>query len=325
MASWARRVGLFIAAAACLGGCAHSKKVDALEKRVALLEDRLLSKELGEEKTPAISASPVPPMEVEDQVVVDSLASTDTQAPPPQVKKMTPAPQSLAVRDSVVRAKEYFVDGDYKRAYSRARQALRMDPYNKIALQIYGASACHRNLKRKAEEALANMDESQRRYLRTLCRRLGVSLGKVGPPPDLLQEQAQSPVQPQPRAMEPAPVSSPAMGSEDAMVIPRPKQAPAALPPYRDDTSTLTRMQIKAGMSTARDRISRCYQLHGVPGLCLIRVTISPDGTVKSAAAVGGVLANSPTGDCIAKAVKTSTFPTFTGAPVTVTHPFILR
>ncbi len=324
MTSWARLLSLTTVAVVCLGGCAHSKKIDALEKRVALLEDRLLNKELGQD-APAVKASPVPPMETQqDQVVMDSLASTDTKAPPPQVKKMTPAPQSLAVRDSVVRAKEYYVDGDYKRAYSRARQALRMDPYNKIALQIYGASACHRNLKRKAREALAKMDQSQRRYLRTLCRRLGVRLGKVGPPPDPMQIQAPR-AQPQRRALAPAPVLSPAVGGGDAMIIQRPARAPAALPPYKDSASTLSRIQIKAGMSSARDRISRCYQLHGVPGLALIRATIAPDGTVKSSAAVGGVLASTPTGDCIAKAVKAASFPTFTGAAVTVTHPFILR
>lgn len=288
--------GLLITMLGGLAGCAHSQKIEALERRVKVLEDQLAGKELGQ---------------VSDDGLTDPLAATGFKTPD---KKMTTAAESVAVQDSVYRAKEFFVSGDYKRAQSRAKQALLLDPDNKIALQVYGAASCYLGEKAKAKTIYKKLGQTQQNYLRTICRRNGVRLG------DGAAEVEVSPVS----AYEPeaAPVPDFEPGADPVMG----RSAPSPLSPAsRAPASPLTLSQIKEGMATARDGVARCYQQHGVPGLCLVKVVIASDGSVRSASAVGGVLGNTPTGDCIAAALKGASFPAFAGKPVTVTHPFILR
>ena len=270
-----------------LAGCAHGQQIEALERRVKVLEGQLGGQAPGQ---------------VSDDGLTDPLAATGFKTPE---KKMTTAGESVAVKDSVYRAKEFFVSGDYKRAMSRAKQALLMDPENKIALQVYGAASCHLGDRAKARTIYKKLGQVQQKYLRTICRRNGVRLG------DGSGDAAVAPVP----AFEPE--ADPVMATSAPSPVSPATQAAA---------SPLTRQQIKAGMATARDGVASCYQQHGVSGLCLVKVTIASDGSVQSAAAVGGILGDTATGDCIAAALlEGATFPAFTGKPVTVTHPFILR
>jgi hypothetical protein len=55
-----------------------------------------------------------------------------------------------------------------------------------------------------------------------------------------------------------------------------------------------------------------------------VSVTIGKNGHVSSAS-VGGSFAGTPTGDCVAKAVKSATFSPFKGSPQSINYPFMLR
>lgn len=82
---------------------------------------------------------------------------------------------------------------------------------------------------------------------------------------------------------------------------------------------------VKAGMAQAQARVSACYAQFHVPGNAVVDASIAPSGRVESAR-VGGALAGTPTGDCVARAVKSTTFKRFKGpASMSINYPFILR
>lgn len=80
---------------------------------------------------------------------------------------------------------------------------------------------------------------------------------------------------------------------------------------------------IKAGMSSVKGKAQACYDAHGVAGHVKIKATVDPSGKVLKAD-VTGEFAGTPTGQCVADAVKTATFATWTGAPMTVSYGFTL-
>ena len=55
-----------------------------------------------------------------------------------------------------------------------------------------------------------------------------------------------------------------------------------------------------------------------------VAITIAGSGRVSSAN-VTGRSPGTPTGECVAKAVKTASFPKFKGSPQSFVYPFILR
>jgi hypothetical protein len=55
-----------------------------------------------------------------------------------------------------------------------------------------------------------------------------------------------------------------------------------------------------------------------------VSVTIAKSGRVSNAS-VTGSFSGTPTGDCVAKVVKSATFPAFKGAAQTINYPFMLR
>ncbi|MBL9002909.1 MAG: zinc-ribbon domain-containing protein [Myxococcales bacterium] len=66
--------------------------------------------------------------------------------------------------------------------------------------------------------------------------------------------------------------------------------------------------------------VSSCKS-EGASGTVMVKLTIKGDGKVSSASAQGGA----PGGDCVAKAVKSARFGEFSGDPMTLTFPFIVR
>jgi len=88
----------------------------------------------------------------------------------------------------------------------------------------------------------------------------------------------------------------------------------------------LTKQQIVAGMQGVRSRVRECFDRYRVPGTAVVRVSIAPEGRVHSAT-VRGVLAGTPTGACLAAAVRSARFPRFRG-PANLTIPeysFVLQ
>ncbi len=55
-----------------------------------------------------------------------------------------------------------------------------------------------------------------------------------------------------------------------------------------------------------------------------VALTIAGSGRVSNAN-VTGQFAGTPTGECVAKAVKKATFPRFKGAALSIVYPFALR
>lgn len=85
----------------------------------------------------------------------------------------------------------------------------------------------------------------------------------------------------------------------------------------------LERSQIQAGMRKVKGRVKGCYDRFKVPGLAMVRVTISGSGKVSSAR-VSGLFAGTPTGSCVASAVKSARFARCKKS-TTITYPFSLR
>lgn len=85
----------------------------------------------------------------------------------------------------------------------------------------------------------------------------------------------------------------------------------------------LSRDDIKKGMSSVQSKAKACFQQYHVPGTALVAVVIGQGGKVQDAD-VKGVLAGTPTGDCVQKAVKSANFGRFKGSPMSVTYPFVL-
>src|SRR5262249_15661269 len=89
-----------------------------------------------------------------------------------------------------------------------------------------------------------------------------------------------------------------------------------------DDASlpdTLDKGQIVAGMGKVKSNVTACYDQYHVPGMAMVALTIAPSGKVSSAN-VTGQFAGTPTGECVAKAVKKASFPRFKGAPMPINY-----
>ena len=59
---------------------------------------------------------------------------------------------------------------------SLARDVLKLNPGDQMAIQIIGASACYLKNAQNAKWAFRKLKAVQRNYLRTICQRNGVTL-----------------------------------------------------------------------------------------------------------------------------------------------------
>lgn len=87
---------------------------------------------------------------------------------------------------------------------------------------------------------------------------------------------------------------------------------------------TLSRSQIVDGMRSVKPGVQACYERYKVPGLATVQVMIGKSGRV-DLARTRGLFSDTPTGQCVAAAVERARFPRFTGEPITITYPFVLR
>jgi len=87
---------------------------------------------------------------------------------------------------------------------------------------------------------------------------------------------------------------------------------------------TLGRSQIQAGMRALKGAVQACYDRYKIPGLVNIQVRIGRTGVVQSAR-IKGMFAGTPSGACVARAARQARFPRFSGNPITITYPFIMR
>jgi len=84
---------------------------------------------------------------------------------------------------------------------------------------------------------------------------------------------------------------------------------------------TLSRAQVKAGMSRVAGKVKRCGK--GTSGLLLMDVVIGKNGRVVRATPTGS-MAGTTAGKCASRAVRKAKFPQFSGPRVGVKYPFRL-
>ena len=77
-------------------------------------------------------------------------------------------------------------------------------------------------------------------------------------------------------------------------------------------------------MARVRARVNGCYDQFKVAGMVTVSVTVAKTGRVQSAT-ISGPFAGTPTGDCVAKAVRSASFPPFKSASQTFQYPYVLR
>lgn len=82
----------------------------------------------------------------------------------------------------------------------------------------------------------------------------------------------------------------------------------------------LSDQAIDCGMQSIKEKVRACDVKHDVQSDAMVRFVVSNQGTVTSAATLGR-LSNTPTGDCVAAAVKTVTFPP-ADEVITLTYPY---
>ena len=102
---------------------------------------------------------------------------------------------------------------------------------------------------------------------------------------------------------------------------PRPRHRPR--PPEPTSRNALSNVALVQGMNSARPLILACYERYGVKGTVMVDVRIARSGRVSSAVVTTGTFARTPTGTCVAKAVRTARFPRSDGR--STPYPFQLR
>lgn len=70
--------------------------------------------------------------------------------------------------------------------------------------------------------------------------------------------------------------------------------------------------------------VYKCYDSYGVPGRADVYLDVKGDGTIRTVE-VRGELADTPTGKCVAAAVKQARFPPFKRDSMQIHYPYLLR
>ncbi len=111
-----------------------------------------------------------------------------------------------------------------------------------------------------------------------------------------------------------------------ASAAPKKKATEAAKPkPAPSGKESLTAGDIRSAMGSIRGAVRRCYDKFKVTGRVNVSVTVAgSNGRVKSAT-VSGQFSGTPTGNCVAAAVRSAKFPSFSRPSQTFTYPFLLN
>jgi hypothetical protein len=91
----------------------------------------------------------------------------------------------------------------------------------------------------------------------------------------------------------------------------------------KPDKTELTSQELRAGLKAVEGDAKACYAKHQEAGTVKVKLTIDPSGKVSKAAATGS-FAGTPSGDCVASALKGATFPAWDGAPMSTQYAVLL-
>jgi hypothetical protein len=89
------------------------------------------------------------------------------------------------------------------------------------------------------------------------------------------------------------------------------------------DKKELTSSDIRKGMGSATGQAKACFDQLGVAGTVGVRAVVAPSGQVTKVVATGA-FAGTPTGNCVADAVKGVSFPAWDGPPMTINYSYLL-
>ena len=103
----------------------------------------------------------------------------------------------------------------------------------------------------------------------------------------------------------------------------KPAQADGQEAQKKPTKKELDRSDVAKAMGPVRASVMRCRDKEQFEGTVTVKFQVAPSGQVTSAEATGSK-AGSPTGACVAAAVKKAKFPPFDGAPTSFTYPFLL-
>jgi len=81
---------------------------------------------------------------------------------------------------------------------------------------------------------------------------------------------------------------------------------------------------VKTAMDAVAPEVARCFDRYGVPGTADVFVEVGGDGDVIYSE-TRGTFFDTPTGTCVAAAVRQARFPRFLRAPMRLRYPFLLR
>jgi hypothetical protein len=98
-----------------------------------------------------------------------------------------------------------------------------------------------------------------------------------------------------------------------------PMSPESAEPPYQLSVDDVRRV-----LKDVNPAVYKCYDSYGVPGRADVYIDVKGDGSVRFVE-VRGELADTPTGKCVAAAVKQAKFPRFQRDSMQVHYPFLLR
>ena len=113
-------------------------------------------------------------------------------------------------------------------------------------------------------------------------------------------------------------------GEPPVAEAPKPEKPKEDKPKEPELPARLSPADIQSAMQKARAEANACFATYGVAGDEKVVIEIGGDGLVKGAKLTGD-FDDTPTGECILRAVKKTTFPKFKAPSMTINFPFILR
>lgn len=165
----------------------------------------------------------------------------------------------------------------------------------------------------------------------------------IAPDEDLTFETAKTPAAPAAKgdvspAREPtsatAALATPPRAEPDAKPEPTPAteakagpntEPPPAREPPREPAGPFDRAAASASLTTSAAQASNCRKEGDPSGVASVVVTFAPSGRVTSANISGPPFAGTPTGGCIAAALRKSRIPAFEGERVTVSKTVVIQ
>jgi len=124
-------------------------------------------------------------------------------------------------------------------------------------------------------------------------------------------------------AAQPVAGTAPVDGSTCEADLPGGGHAPMRVP-TSDPPFQLSPEDVRRVLKEVNPAIYQCYDSYGVPGRADVYIDVKNDGTVRFVE-VRGAFADTPTGTCVADAVKRARFPRFQRESMQIHYPYLLR